>query len=169
MLESVETSSLLTVPTEPEFRLPLALSYVIFSAVGFFVWGQSVYAAEPWAVPVIVGLGLINLGVQLTTTAIAAYLVDAHRQVSGEAFALLGFVTKVFCMGLTFYITDWLVTSGIRNAFFTLGGITAALGLSSIPCTHGANEFEVGSIVTSSDSTIDGIPRLSTHGIGSLF
>ncbi|KAI1613506.1 major facilitator superfamily domain-containing protein [Exophiala viscosa] len=118
---------------EPEFRLPLVLSYLVFSAVGFFVWGQSVYAAEPWAVPVIIGLGLINLGVQLTTTAVAAYLVDAHRQISGEAFALLGFISKVFCMGLTFYITEWLVDSGIRNAFFTLGGITAGLGLSSVP------------------------------------
>ena len=91
------------------------------------------YAGEPWPVPVVVGLGLINFGVQLTTTAVAAYLVDSHRQISGEAFAILGFVTKVFCMGLTFYITDWLVNSGIRNTMFTLGGITAALGISAIP------------------------------------
>ncbi|EXJ79167.1 hypothetical protein A1O3_08668 [Capronia epimyces CBS 606.96] len=118
---------------EPEFRLPLVLSYLLFSAVGFFAWGQSVHALDPWPVPVIVGLGLISFGVQLTTTAVAAYLVDSHRELSGEAFALLGFVTKVFCMGLTFYITDWLVTAGIRNCFFTLGGITAALGISALP------------------------------------
>jgi hypothetical protein len=109
------------------------VSYLLFTTCGFFAWGQSASTQEPWPVAVIVGLGLVNFGLQLTTTASAAYLIDSHREYSGEAFALLGFVTKVFCMGLTFYINNWLATSGIRDAFFTLGGITAALTLMMIP------------------------------------
>jgi len=118
---------------EPEFRLPLVLSYLIFTAVGFFVWGESAFRADPWPVPVIVGLGFINFGIILTTTGVAAYVVDCHRELAGETFALLGFVTKVFAMGVSFYVNDWLISSGIRNAFFTLGGITAGLALTAAP------------------------------------
>lgn len=119
--------------TEPEFRLPLVLSYLIFTAVGFFVWGESAFREDPWPVPVIVGLGFINFGIILTTTGVAAYVVDCHRELAGETFALLGFVTKVFAMGLSFYVNDWLISSGIRAAFFTLGGITAGLALTAAP------------------------------------
>lgn len=118
---------------EPEFRLPIVLSYFIFTGVGFFVWGEAAYRQEPWPVAVIVGLGFINFGIQLSTTGTLAYMVDAHRELAGESFALLGFVSKAFAMGLAFYISDWLLTSGVRNAFFTLGGITAGLTLLTIP------------------------------------
>ncbi|TVY93179.1 putative MFS-type transporter [Lachnellula willkommii] len=118
---------------EPEFRLPIVIFYFLFTGVGFFVWGEASYKQERWPVPVIVGLGMINFGIQLSTTGVLAYMVDSHRELAGESFALLGFVSKTFAMGLAFYISDWLLTSGIRNAFFTLGGITTGLTLLTIP------------------------------------
>jgi hypothetical protein len=42
---------------EPEFRLPIMITYLLFTATGFFAWGQAAYALDPWEVPVIVGLG----------------------------------------------------------------------------------------------------------------
>lgn len=79
---------------EPEFRLPIMATYLL-TAVGFFAWGQSAEALSPWPVPVVVGLGLINLGVQLGTTGVVSYVVDCHREKAGEAFAAMNFVKYV--------------------------------------------------------------------------
>lgn len=36
---------------EPEFRLPIMVTYLLFTATGFFGWGQAAYAQDPWPVP----------------------------------------------------------------------------------------------------------------------
>lgn len=118
---------------EPEFRLPIMASYILFTATGFFAWGQSAKALSPWPVPVIVGLGLINLGIQLGTTGVVAYVVDCHREQAGEAFAAMNFVKNLFAFGLTNYLNNWLAEQGTRNVFFVIGGITAACSLTTIP------------------------------------
>jgi MFS family permease len=89
---------------EPEFRLPVMVTYLLFTATGFFGWGQSAYVQAPWPVPVVVCMGLINLGVQLGTTGVVAYVVDCHREQAGEAFAAMNFVKNMFAFGMTFYI-----------------------------------------------------------------
>jgi hypothetical protein len=89
---------------EPEFRLPVMVTYLLFTATGFFGWGQSAHQQEPWPVPVVVCMGLINLGVQLGTTGVVAYVVDCHREQAGEAFAVMNFVKNMFAFGMTFYI-----------------------------------------------------------------
>ncbi|TVY82324.1 putative MFS-type transporter [Lachnellula suecica] len=118
---------------EPEFRLPIMVTYLIFTATGFFAWGQSAKAQDPWEIPVIVCLGLINFGIQLGTTGVVSYVVDCHRDKAGEAFAVMNFVKNGFAFGLTFYINNWVATSGVRNSFFTIGGLTIAASLFTIP------------------------------------
>jgi hypothetical protein len=118
---------------EPEFRLPILISYLVFTTVGFFAWGQSAAAEDPWPVPVILCLGLINFGIQLGTTGIVAYVVDTHRDKSSEAFATMNFVKNTFAFGLTFYINDWIATLGVRRTFFVIGGLTLAASLTTIP------------------------------------
>ncbi|RDW92381.1 hypothetical protein BP5796_01775 [Coleophoma crateriformis] len=118
---------------EPEFRLPILISYLLFTVSGFFAWGQSAYAQDPWPVPVIVGLGFINFGIQLGTTGIVSYVVDCHRDKAGEAFAAMNFVKNLFAFGLSQYINSWIATQGVRDAFFVIGGITAAVSLTTIP------------------------------------
>lgn len=108
-------------------------SYLLFTATGFFAWGQSLYNQDPWPIPVIVCLGLINLGVQLGTTGVVTYVVDCHREQAAEAFALMNFVKNFFAFGLTFYCNDWIAAQGVRDCFFVLGGITAACVLTTIP------------------------------------
>ncbi|ETN46496.1 uncharacterized protein HMPREF1541_00681 [Cyphellophora europaea CBS 101466] len=118
---------------EPEFRLPIMCTYLVFTATGFFGWGQSAYAQEPWPVSVVVCMGLINLGVQLGTTGVVAYVVDCHREQAGEAFAAMNFVKNMFAFGMTFYINNWIAVQGVRDCFFTIGGITVACTLVTIP------------------------------------
>lgn len=123
----------LTISAEPEFRLPIMTTYLFLTAAGFFAWGQSLYAQDPWPVPVIVCLGLINLGVQLGTTGVVTYIVDCHREQAAEAFAIMNFVKNLFAFGMTFYANDWIMVQGVRNCFFVIGGITAAVVLTTIP------------------------------------
>ncbi|KAL3473524.1 major facilitator superfamily domain-containing protein [Aspergillus californicus] len=118
---------------EPEFRLPIMVTYLLFTATGFFAWGQSLDNLDPWPIPVIVCLGLINLGVQLGTTGVVTYIVDCHRETAGEAFATMNFVKNLFSFGLTFYVNGWIDTQGVRNCFFTIGGITIGVTLLTVP------------------------------------
>ncbi|KAK5084920.1 hypothetical protein LTR70_006391 [Exophiala xenobiotica] len=118
---------------EPEFRLPVMLTYLVFTATGFFAWGQSLYQEQPWPVPVIVCMGMINLGVQLGTSAVVTYVCDSHREQSAEAFAIMNFIKNMFAFGLTFYVNDWIVQQGVRDCFFAIGGITIGCFLTTIP------------------------------------
>ncbi|KAF2026673.1 MFS general substrate transporter [Setomelanomma holmii] len=118
---------------EPEFRLPVMITYLIFTATGFFAWGESLYKQDPWPIPVIVCMGLINLGVQLGTTSVVTYVSDCHREQSAEAFAIMNFIKNMFAFGLTFYANDWLAVQGVRSAFFVIGGTTVAVTLTTIP------------------------------------
>lgn len=83
---------------EPEFRLPVMSSLLLFTASGFFAWGQSLDAQDPWPVPIIVCMGLINLGVQLSVTSLVVYIIDSHRRESSEAFALMNAFKNVFAL-----------------------------------------------------------------------
>ncbi|KAJ5698976.1 cycloheximide resistance protein [Penicillium macrosclerotiorum] len=118
---------------EPEFRLPIMVTYLLFTSTGFFAWGQSSFAQDPWPVPVIVCLGLINFGVQLGTTGVVTYVVDCHREKAGEAFAAMNFIKNLFAFGLSFYINDWIANQGVRGCFFAIGGITMGVTLFTIP------------------------------------
>lgn len=119
--------------SEPEFRLPVMLTYLVFVASGFFAWGQSLYVQDPWPIPVIVCMGLINLGVQLGTTSVVTYVSDCHREQSAEAFAIMNFVKNMFAFGLTFYANDWIAAQGVRDCFFVIGGTTVAVTVTTIP------------------------------------
>ncbi|KAL3422998.1 Protein HOL1-like protein 2 [Phlyctema vagabunda] len=118
---------------EPEFRLPIMVSYLLFTVTGFYAWGQAAEAQDPWPVAVIVGLGFINFGIQLGTTGIVTYVIDCHRDKAGEAFATINFVKNLFAFGLTQYLNNWIATAGVRNVFFTIGGLTAGVSLLTIP------------------------------------
>jgi hypothetical protein len=123
----------LTALPEPEFRLPVMVTYLIFTATGFFAWGESLYNQDRWTIPVIVCMGLINLGVQLGTTAVVTYVSDSHREESAEAFAIMNFIKNMFAFGLTFYANDWIAVQGVRDAFFVIGGTTVVVTLTTIP------------------------------------
>ncbi|KAL5121751.1 hypothetical protein ACEQ8H_000438 [Pleosporales sp. CAS-2024a] len=118
---------------EPEFRLPITATLLVFTATGFFAWGETLYKQDPWPIPVILCMGLINLGVQLGTTAVVTYVSDCHREQSAEAFAIMNFIKNLFAFGLTFYANDWLATQGVRHAFYVIGGTTVAVTLTTIP------------------------------------
>ena len=109
------------------------ITYILFTATGFFGWGQAAAVGAPWPVPVIVCLGLINLGIQLGTSAVVTYVGDCHRDQAGEAFAAMNFIKNMFAFGLTFYLNSWVAGQGLRNVFFVIGGITIGVTLLTVP------------------------------------
>lgn len=119
--------------TEPEFRLPIMAAYLAFTGAGFFAWGQSSYAKDPWPVPVVVCLGMINLGIQLGATGVITYVVDCHRDHASEAIGVMNFIKNMFAFGLVFYLNGWIETQGVRACFFAIGGITVGCCLTAIP------------------------------------
>jgi hypothetical protein len=62
-----------------------------------------------------------------------SYVVDCHREKAGEAFATMNFIKNMFAFGLVNYLNNWVTTQGVRNVFFTIGGITIAVSLTTIP------------------------------------
>lgn len=118
---------------EPEFRLPIMITFLVFTGAGFFAWGQSLAAEDPWPIPIIVCLGMINLGSQLGATGVTAYVVDSHRQHAAEAFASMNFLKNLFAFSLSFFANDWLASQGVKSCFFTVGGITMGATLTTIP------------------------------------
>ncbi|KAH6975710.1 major facilitator superfamily domain-containing protein [Ilyonectria destructans] len=118
---------------EPEFRLPIMVAYLVFTGSGFFAWGQSSFAKDPWPVPVVICLGLINFGIQLGATGVITYVVDCHSDQASEALGVVNFVKNMFSFGLVFYLNDWIAAKGVRSTFFAIGGITVACSMTAIP------------------------------------
>ncbi|KAG9500629.1 hypothetical protein J7337_009111 [Fusarium musae] len=118
---------------KPEFRLPILVLLTTLGGSGFFGYGQSLSNGEPWPIPVIVCLGMINLGVQFGIVGLVSYVVDSHRREAVEAYAMMSFTKNVFAFGMSFYMNDWIEYQGVRNAFFVIGGITIALTMATIP------------------------------------
>ncbi|SCV34322.1 related to transporter protein HOL1 [Fusarium fujikuroi] len=118
---------------EPEFRLPILVLLTTLGGSGFFGYGQSLSNGEPWPIPVIVCLGMINLGVQFGIVGLVSYVVDSHRREAVEAYAMMSFTKNVFAFGMSFYMNDWIEYQGVRDAFFVIGGITMALSMATIP------------------------------------
>src|SRR4051794_20681798 len=106
---------------------------MFFFFIGFFGFGLFACVIGILAVPLIVFVWLIIFSVVLGSTGVVTYIVDCHREKAGEAFAVMNFVKNLFAFGLSFYINDWLGQQGIRNCFFTIGGITMGVTLFTIP------------------------------------
>ncbi|KZS96641.1 MFS general substrate transporter [Sistotremastrum niveocremeum HHB9708] len=104
---------------EPEFRLVLVIFYAFFGALGFFGWGLSAQAQDPWIGPVVF-FGCINFGITIGCSAAIGYVVDAHRQSADSA---LGAVI-LFSFIITLFINDWFSARGTLNVFGIVGGVT---------------------------------------------
>lgn len=108
-------------------------SYLLFTATGFFSAGHALSRGLPWELPVILSIGFINFGIVLTITVAIVYTVDCHREQAAEAVSVMVFLKNMFAFGSTYYLNDWIAGSGVRTVFFTLGGITTAIAVSTIP------------------------------------
>ncbi|KAH8645576.1 major facilitator superfamily domain-containing protein [Ilyonectria robusta] len=117
---------------EPEFRLPLMLLLPFVSTIGYFLFGNlitegksPVAAAAMW--------GVVFVSVQVAAVSTGAYIVDAFRDISVEAFIISMTVKNFLWFGFSYFLNDWLATKGASSMFGTIGGIQLGLSLTTIP------------------------------------
>ncbi|EJT99823.1 MFS general substrate transporter [Dacryopinax primogenitus] len=117
---------------EPEFRLLLCFPMLILEVLGYAVWGAVQAKGGPWIGPVLL-YSIIDFGQGLGSTAVIAYVIDAHRGTVPEAFAVLSFIKNMVAFGFTYFVNSWIETQGMLNTFGTLAGLTAVCVLPTIP------------------------------------
>ncbi|KAL8313462.1 hypothetical protein RB593_007585 [Gaeumannomyces tritici] len=118
---------------EPEFRLIMALPVLVTTALGLAGFGWSAEAGRHWAVPTFF-FGLVSFGCSLGSTTAITFVVDSHRQYSGEALVALNFCKNVLHgMVFSLFFTRWLVAAGGRAVFVCLAAVHVAVLLTTVP------------------------------------
>ncbi|KAI0404493.1 major facilitator superfamily transporter [Xylaria palmicola] len=121
---------------EPEFRIVLVIPQLLFGVAGLFGFAVTAQGTLEeryhWVVP-IVFFGFEVAGTVIGAVASSLYIVDAYRDLAVEGFTCLIIFKNIFSFALTFKAYDWLVHSGIREVFFTLGGVQIVVCFLSIP------------------------------------
>ncbi|KAI0437814.1 major facilitator superfamily transporter [Xylaria telfairii] len=121
---------------EPEFRIVLVIPQLVFGVIGLFGFAVTAEGTLEgqfhWVVP-IVFFGFEVAGTVIGAVASSLYIVDAYRDLAIEGFTCLIIFKNMFSFGLTFKAYDWLVHSGIREVFFTLGAVQIVVCFLSVP------------------------------------
>lgn len=116
---------------EPEYRL---LNSVIGLVTGAGLFGFGAVVENPGS-PYVAAIlhGLVIFGVMALVVATSTYALDAYRDMYIEIF-IVGMLVKNFLLyGFTYFINNWLATTGPRHVFFIFGtmglGVMAGLPL----------------------------------------
>ncbi|CAK7200293.1 hypothetical protein SEUCBS139899_002984 [Sporothrix eucalyptigena] len=116
---------------EPEFRLPLVILPLVVGAAGFYGFGATVYYQTHWAGPVLC-FGLANMAVACLNASVFPYILDAHNELSEEAFVAIN-ARNFLTFGLTYFVNGWLLRDKALKVFVVLGSIYVAVILTTIP------------------------------------
>ncbi|KAI9815845.1 MAG: hypothetical protein M1826_001943 [Phylliscum demangeonii] len=119
---------------EPEFRIVLVIPQLIAGCAGLYGFGitSANIARYGWFWPEFF-FALEVMGMVIGAVASALYIVDAHRDISVEAFTCLLIFKNMFSFGLTWSAYDWILRAGIRKTFVIVGSVQVAICLLSIP------------------------------------
>jgi MFS family permease len=119
---------------EPEFRILLVLPTTIFAAVGLYGFGitaANIYRYH-WIVPTVF-IAFIIISMVMGAIASAQYILDAHRDISVEAFTCLLIFKNIFSFILAYKAYTWVFQGGIREMFIAFGSIEMGICALSIP------------------------------------
>ncbi|KAL7622833.1 hypothetical protein AAE478_006512 [Parahypoxylon ruwenzoriense] len=116
---------------EPEFRLPPIVISFLVGIVGFFGFGATVHYQTHWTGPVLC-FGLANMSLALSNASVFGYIIDAHKELSEEAFVAIN-ARNLLTFGLTYFVNDWLARDGVLAVFNVLGSVFIAVNLLTIP------------------------------------
>ncbi|CAK7235674.1 hypothetical protein SCUCBS95973_009347 [Sporothrix curviconia] len=116
---------------EPEFRLPLVVLPLVVGAVGFYGFGLTIHYQTHWSGPVLC-FGLANMAVACLNASVFPYILDAHGELSEEAFVAIN-ARNFLTFGLTYFVNAWLAKAGALRVFAVLGSIYVGVLLTTIP------------------------------------
>ncbi|GJN94180.1 hypothetical protein Rhopal_007254-T1 [Rhodotorula paludigena] len=118
---------------EPEFRLPMAIPFMLALILGVASLGISVSQHDPWAVPVIVSTGLASMGVTGTVSIVLAYSIDCYPRYAGQLLTLATIVKNVLAFGFSYGAVDWVMAWSWKRALGCWAGIVAAVCCMGVP------------------------------------
>ncbi|KAI1475163.1 MFS general substrate transporter [Daldinia eschscholtzii] len=116
---------------EPEFRLPPIIISFLVGIAGFFGFGATVHYQTHWSGPVLC-FGLANMSLALSNASVFGYVIDAHKELSEEAFVAIN-ARNILTFGLTYFVNDWLAKDGVLAVFNVLGSVFVAVNVLTIP------------------------------------
>ncbi|GAA6053131.1 hypothetical protein JCM3770_002868 [Rhodotorula araucariae] len=118
---------------EPEFRLPVLVPFALALVLGLASLGISADKHDPWAVSVIVSLGLAAIGTTGVATVALSFGVDCYPRYAGQLLTLATIVKNVLAFGLSYGIVDWVLAWGWARSMGTWAGLTALVALAATP------------------------------------
>ncbi|KAF2796700.1 MFS general substrate transporter [Melanomma pulvis-pyrius CBS 109.77] len=117
---------------EPEFRLWIMATVPIFCSLGYFTFGNLAERGEsPVVMSVIWGIAFVS--VQVVTSSIGSYVVDAFPESTIEVFIVTTSIKNFVFFAFSFFMNNWLAEWGAARTFNTIGGIMLAMSATVIP------------------------------------
>ena len=119
---------------EPEFRMFLVIPQLILGCTGLYGFGITAADAVRyrWFWPDFF-FAFEVAGMVVGAVASACYIVDAHRDISIEAFTCMMIFKNMFSFAFTFNGYQWLVHAGTLKIFVALGTVQVVVCLLTIP------------------------------------
>ncbi|KAK6200958.1 major facilitator superfamily domain-containing protein [Scheffersomyces amazonensis] len=99
---------------EPEFRLHAMHVPTIINAAGLLAYGLGAYYQANWAIPAIIGQGLLGIAMSATGGICLSYTVDSYHQLASESLVLMLFLRNCIGFGFTFGFQPWLDHNGLK-------------------------------------------------------
>lgn len=116
---------------ESEFRLVLIIPVILLGVAGFYGFGASVHYQTHWIGPVLC-FGLANMSLAFANVCVYGYIIDSYEALTEEAFVAMN-SRNFLTFALTFFVNDWLASSGALQVFNVLGSTFLAVCLLTIP------------------------------------
>ncbi|KAF2434953.1 putative MFS transporter [Tothia fuscella] len=119
---------------EPEFRLVLVIPQLILGCAGLYGFGITANNTVKygWFWPDFF-FALEVAGMVVGAVASALYIVDAHRNISIEAFTCMMVFKNIFSFGLTWSGYHWLIIGGIKKVFIACASVQLGVCLLTVP------------------------------------
>ena len=115
---------------EPEHRLHTMLVPTILNAGGILAYGLGAYYGSHWAIPVVLGLGLMGFAMSSSGAICLVYAVECYEQLASESLVLILFIRNMIGMGFSFAISPWIAAQGMMTTTFTMFALSVVVNAS---------------------------------------
>jgi hypothetical protein len=112
--------------SEPEHRLWLFTVSTIVLPASLILWGVGAAHQVHWS-GLVVAMGTTALSNTFGVTLSVSYLVDAYRDLSGDALTTCILVRNTMSFAIGYGITPWLKNLGYQNCFISAAFVALAI------------------------------------------
>ena len=107
---------------KPEYRLPALIIPGVIGPAGILVFGLCLAAKTHWIGPAF-GMAMQGFGLTAASNVLVTYAIDTYLDLAGEVLVVIFMIRGVSGCLLSLYAYDWILATGMRNAFGQMVGI----------------------------------------------